>query len=418
MRLTPMAALALAWLSTAAAADQTTDQISWPEQGLYPAYPQEAPAGPVERFVSAGAYHDSNLFRLSDSASAQAILGTTQRSDDVRRLGAGLKADWRISRQQLLVNARVDDFRYSRFAFLDHTAYQADATWIWQAGPLWSGDVGYGGRRFLSGFGVLQAPVKDLITETHAFVNAGRMLSPRWRVRGGLDRYGYRYGNPAVATTLDRTTSVTVGGDYVTPQQNSIGAQVKYTDGRYFNAPGLAGIDNRFRDTELSSVASWRVTGKSKFDGRLGYTSRRHAQLSQRDFHGATGRLAYEWTPGAKTLLKFAAWRELEAIENNLANYALGEGVSFGPRWAPDVHFVVQANVFRLRRSYLGDAALLPPGTPERVDTVRGVNLSLGYTPRRFLRVSLGVERGSQSSTIAGGDYAYDLVSAVARFSF
>jgi len=418
MRLSPMTALALACFPAAAFAYQTTDQIMWPAQGIYPAYPREVPARPVQAFVSGGLYHDSNLFRLSDGANTQALLGTTQRSDDIRRFGAGLKADLRFSQQHLLLNARIDDYRYSRFSFLDHTGYNADATWRWRAGRLWSGNVGYARRRLLSAFGVLQAPVRDMITETHAFANANRMLSPRWRVRGGVDRYGYNYSNPQVTTSLDRSTAVTVGGDYVTPQENSVGAQEKYTVGRYAGTPGFGGLDNRFHESELSAVASWRVTGKSQFVGRIGYTNRKHEQLSERDYHGVTGRLDYAWTPGAKTLLNFAAWRELEAIENALANYALSQGVSFGPHWAPTLRTVVQANVFRLKREYLGDAALLPAGTPERVDTVRGANLSFGYSPRRFLRVSLGLERGTQGSNYAGGDYTYDLVSANARFLF
>jgi exopolysaccharide biosynthesis operon protein EpsL len=420
MRFARLAPLALACLPMAAAAYPTTDQIMWPAQGIYPAYPQEARSGPIRAFVSGGLYHDSNLFRLSDGANTQALLGTSQRSDDIRQLGAGLEADWHVSEQRLRLDARGDDYRYDRFGFLDHSAYQADGTWQWRAGPLWSGDVGYARRRFLAGFGEQQAPVKNMITVAHSYASAGRMLSPRWRLRGGLDHYAYDYGNPAAmsAVAVDHTSSVTLGGDYVTPRQNSIGAQAKLTDGRYLDAPGLGGSDTEFRETEVSGVASWRVSGKSRFEGRLGYTDRHHDQLSQRDFHGVTGRLDYDWIAGAKTVLNFAAWRDLEAVENNLANYALSEGLSFGPHWAPTLRTVVQARAFRVKRSYYSNSALTTPGAPEQEDTARGENLSFGYTPRNFLRLSLGLEHGTQSSNVPASDYSYDLVSANAWFRF
>ncbi|MDE3131553.1 MAG: hypothetical protein KGL16_10410, partial [Acidobacteriota bacterium] len=273
MRLTPMAALALAWLPTAAVAYQTTDQIMWPAQGIYPAYPAEeqAPARPVQFFVSGGLYHDSNLFRLSDSANTQALLGTSQRSDNIRRVGVGFKADLPISRQHLLFDARVDDFHYSTFGFLDHSQYGGSATWKWQAGSRWSGDLGYARQRFLSGFGLLQLPQKNLVTESHAYASVNRLLTPRWRARGALDRTSYDYSNLAAATgalsgatpvsALDRATSLTLGGDYLTPPGNSVGAQVKLTDGRYVNPPGLAALDNTYRETEVSGVADWRASG-------------------------------------------------------------------------------------------------------------------------------------------------------------
>lgn len=423
MRLTPIAALALAWLPTAAAAYQTTDQVMWPAQGIYPAYPAEeqAPARPVQFFVSGGLYHDSNLFRLSDGANTQALLGTSQRSDNIRRFGVGLKADLPISRQHLLFDARVDDFHYSTFGFLDHSQYSASATWKWQAGSRWNGDLGYARQRFLSGFGLLQLPQKNLVTESHAYASVNRLLTPRWRARGALDRSSYDYSNLAAATgalsgatpvsALDRATSLTLGGDYLTPPGNSVGAQVKLTDGRYVNPPGVSGLDNRYRETEVSGVADWHATGKSRFIGRLGYTDRRHDQVSARNFHGVTARLDYDWITGAKTLLNFAGWRELEAVESSLASYALSEGLSFGPHWAPTFRTVVQAHLFRVRRDYLGSS-------PERVDTVRGANVTFGYNPRRTMRFSLGLERGSQSSNIPNADYDYDLVSANARFSF
>jgi len=53
--------------------------------------------------------------------------------------------------------------------------------------------LGYSRQRFLSPFRdritLTGAPLKDLITVDHSFVDAGYLVTPRWRVRGALDWY-------------------------------------------------------------------------------------------------------------------------------------------------------------------------------------------------------------------------------------
>ena len=421
MRAFPVAiAGALLLAPGTAPAFETSDALTWPDQGLFPAYQMQAPGRPVRLFVSGGLYRDSNLFRLSDGANTQALLGTTERSDTVARVGLGLKADLKRSRQELLLDAGADGYRFHRFDFLNYTGYHAGADWKWAAGEAWSGDLGYREQRSLAPFGELQSAIRDLITSRHAFVLAGRRMSPEWRLRGGLDWTRYEHSNDLLASAENRTTAVTVGADHFTPQGNSVGAQLVGSEGIYPNRQIVAGstVDNRYRELEASAVVNWQVSGKSRTRARIGYTARRHDQIGERDFHGATGRLDFSWTPGAKTALDFAAWRELRSIEDTLASYALSEGVSVGPRWAPTATFVVQAKLFRERRDYRGDPGYVLSSAPRRVDTLHGGRLAFGYSPRRFVRVSLALEHGTRDSNFTGGDYAYNLVSANARLGF
>lgn len=421
MRAIPAAiAGALLCAPSTAPAFETSDALTWPDQGLFPAYEMQAPGRPVRVFVSGGLYHDSNLFRLSDGADTQALLGTTERSDTVGRVGLGLKADLRRSRQELLLDVRADDYRFHRFDFLDYTGYHVGATWKWQAGDHWGGDLGYREQRTLAPFGELQAAIRDLITSRHAFLSATRRMSPEWQLRGGLDWTRYEHSNDLLASAENRTTAVTLGADHFTPQGNSIGAQLVGSEGVYPNRQVVAGsiVDNRYHELEASAVLRWQVGGKSRTRARIGYTARRHDQIGERDFHGATGRLDFAWTPGAKTILDFAAWRELRSIEDTLASYVLSEGVSIGPRWAPTAAVVAQATLFRERRDYQGDPGFVLSSAPRRVDTLHGGRLAFGYSPRSFLRVSLALEHGTRDSNFAGGDYAYNLVSANARLLF
>jgi exopolysaccharide biosynthesis operon protein EpsL len=408
------------WCTSASALQPAIDDLYWPETGKFPGYPQEPDDRRWHFSAFGGIDHDSNPFRLSDSQNPTTTLGTPEKSDTVRHGGIGLKANVPVSRQNILIDLQAETFNYNRFNLLDHTEYKAAGTWKWQAGPNWSGDAGYSRRRFMGNLGEIQAPIKDLINEDHAFVDAGYMLTPRWRVRGGLDWLNWDHDEPTRTTLNAKIASGTVGLDYVTPQGNATGAQFKYTKGEYPNqqAVGTSSIDNGFKEYESSLVAHWMVTGKSTVDGRLGYTSRQHDQLPQRDFDGVTGRLSYDWFFAAKTLFNLAAWRELRSSEDISASYVLAKGWSLGPAWAPTAKVVLQAKYLHEDRDYRGDPGFVIVGGPPREDIFRGVNLSAGYTPRRNVRFSLALEKGNRDSNTLGRDYDYTAVSGNAKVNF
>ncbi|HKU72151.1 MAG TPA: XrtB/PEP-CTERM-associated polysaccharide biosynthesis outer membrane protein EpsL [Burkholderiales bacterium] len=419
-RMTVALAISCWCAASPALAAQSIDSLYWPETGKFPGYPEEPDTRRWTFSVFGGIDHDSNPFRLSDSADPVATLGSTQKSDTIYHGGLGLKGNIPISRQLIQIDLRAETFDYKRFDILDNTSYSGAGTWKWVAGPNWSGDVGYGRRRFMSNLAEIQAPLKDMVDEDHAFFNAGYMLSPRWKVRGGLDWLKWAHNEPSRETLDARISSGTIGLDYVTPQSNATGIQFKYTDGEFPNqqAAGPGAVDNSFKDYETSVVAHWMITGKSTLNGRLGYTKREHDQLAQRDFSGTTGRLEYDWYFAAKTLLNFALYRELRSSEDVNASYVLTEGWSLGPAWAPTSKTIFQAKWLQEDRDYRGDPSFVLAGSPSRQDTFRGLNLSAGYSPRRTVRLSIAVERGTRSSNVVLRDYDYTLVSGNAKLQF
>jgi exopolysaccharide biosynthesis operon protein EpsL len=404
----------------AALAFDPLNTLQWPSSGFYPAYPVETEQRAVRYNVSAGVLHDSNLFRLSDNANASAILGTARRSENVAHVGAGVTGDLPSNGQNFLFDARVDDYQYDHFGGLDYAGYNAGAAWKWRSGEQWSGSVGARSRLYQASFTELQAPIKDLITENSLSASANYALSARWRARGGFDVVDYQHGNAAFNVLDTNVVSFTAGVDYVTPAENSAGAQVKYSEGRYPNSqPVLATlVDNRYQELETSAVAHWNVTGKSLLDGRLGYTNRRYENISARDFSGLTGRADWNWFVGAKTVLGFAAWREVKSYEDVAASYVVTKGVGFGPGWAPTSKLVFQARLLHENLDFRGDPGIALGATPERQDRFRGVRLAAGYTPTRNIEVSLGLDKGKRDSNTLGRDYDYSAASANVRLGF
>jgi len=423
MRMPRIAAMVLLHIPLAAVAQyQTIDDIRWPDEGNFPAYPREPDERPLKFSVSGGVYYDSNVFRLSDSVNPQTVLGTSQRSDTVGRLGVGVKGDVPIDRQRILFDAALDAYNYKRFGLLDNDSYRAGIAWLWQAGDEWSGDIGYRRTHYLAPLAFLNAPIKDMITTDRFFGSAGYQLTPRWRVRGAADWIQYANSNPTQQTLDNTTSSGTAGLDYVTPASNSVGGQVKYSHGSYPNPQFVVGpnvfVSNTYDEIEASGVVHWVATGVSTLDARLGYTSRRYEQVSQRNFDGVTGRLGWDWTPAGKTLINLAVWRQLQGITELNASYVLSRGISLGPSWAPTVKLVFQARLLYVNNDYLGDPGFSVLPGPTRKDTFRGGMLAVGYSPLRNLQFSLGVEGGSNDSNIPVRSYDYYQVMANARFSF
>src|SRR5262249_35831570 len=144
----------------------TTDQLIFVDSGRYPAYPPPPPDGHVVHFyVDGGMYHDSNLFRFSDSF---ATPPGVSKADTVVRGSLGLHVDEPLSRQHLVLDANIDRYHYDNNNFLNYTGGALKGQWNWQVGNDWNGELGASAARYLGGFGEFQAPIKDMIIETHA----------------------------------------------------------------------------------------------------------------------------------------------------------------------------------------------------------------------------------------------------------
>jgi exopolysaccharide biosynthesis operon protein EpsL len=305
-----------------------TEEIVWPESGAFIAYPPSGLSPRVWQISAFGALHrDSNIFRLPDGANTQAILGSDQRSDTVRRLGLGFRADVPVSRQVFSVEAAVEDNDFDRYDQLDHTAHNLGGLWRWQVGNQLAGDLGANTRKVLGSLrSNLTAGQSDFVTEDRAYVSGGYLLTPSWRVRGAFDVYNREHSNAARAAAELRTNTTIAGVDYVTAAANSIGGELRYTNGDAPNPQtiGATTVNNDFKQSEANLVAHWAISGKTTLDGRLGYTNRSYEQLSSRDFKGPTRGINAGWAPSPKTLLGIGLWRDVRTFSSGL-------GGSFSP---------------------------------------------------------------------------------------
>jgi exopolysaccharide biosynthesis operon protein EpsL len=414
------AAIALALGSPLAGYAQQFDaveQIPWPYLGRFPAYPPEEQR-PTEVWGQVGVLRDSNVFRLADSANTQAITGSSQRGETIFRAGAGIRHDQRIvGRQRVRVAARGDAYSFQNYGQMDHFAYGLLGEWLWEFTNDFSGTIGWDHRKRLSDLAQIRRPVKDMVTENHAYANAAYRLGPTVRLRGGVD--GVRAERDSSGDSRSRANSVIGGVDYVSSLANSVGLEVRRTDG---NAPvtivlGAAPVSNEFEEQELAVVATWVVTQQIRTNARVGRTERTHDTFPALDFDGTTWNLALDWTPLQKTAFNVTWYKVPRTVIDINTSFVLTRGVSFGPRWAPTEKLVFFLDFARERQEY-SDPTNPVLGPFALDETVRRWRLGAGWEPVRHFEVSAGFERGERTSNGIARDYDYNQVMLNGRYRF
>jgi hypothetical protein len=382
---------------------EAIDTLPWPSRGAFPAYPREEDR-PTDLWVQGGVRREDNALRVE----------TGRQSDTIMRFGAGVRHEQRvIGRQRLRLEARGDLYNYDRFNSLDHFAYSALGNWLWEIGNELSGSIIVGAERRQADIGETLTERLDLVTATRAEATAGYLVTPSFRVRGGLA--GARTDRSAARETETRAVSVVAAAEYVTPLANAVGLEYRTTNGEVpiseFVAPLGSFVDNDYRERELSLVATYALGAQLRTGLRLGRTWRDYDQLSGRDFEGNTGRVLVDWVPGNKTILGFEAYREPRSVVEVGASHLFLKGVAFGPRWAATNKLVLSARLVRERRIFEGDPAVTAGGAL-RDELATLLRFAVGWEPQRFWQVGVSLDRGERESNIAGRDYQFTAVTA------
>lgn len=389
---------------------RAADPVMWPKLGFFPAYPLEDDDRRVRVAATAAYSVDDNLFRVSDQAPPP-IPASEERGDRYLRAGLQLDADLDVSRQKFELDATVDHYSFDEFSMLDEWLYYGAADWLWVVGSHLDGEVGYTRSLRYPDFSELQYASDDLVTYQHAHLSADWRALTRMEVRALFEGAQYEHEDLTRASLNNRVLSGTLGLFYVGPSNGSIGVQYKESDGDYpkRDPMGLVFVDNRYREKEASLVMSMPFEARLAADLRVGYTQRRHEEVVERDFDGVTGRLQLRYSPTPKTLIDFAMYREVQPVEDLTASYALVEGFSVGPAWAPTLKWVLQASYFYNERTLAGDPGFVLTDAPQREDRIHGGRVAVGYQPNRHVQATLSFEQGVRTSNVVNADYEYNL---------
>jgi len=359
-------------------------------------------------YAYARVLYDSNLFRRDSN----------EQDDTIGYLGAGVNADWKLSRQHLLLDAVVARAKYDTNDQLDHTMIDAKGTWAWQVGNLWSGRLGYQYEDELTSFNQRLVTDKDMRTTQTGFLNGGYQIHPDWRLVAGAELRDVSFQE---RKRLDRDAS---RGSLEVQYQNTLNTRVgvrgQYTknDLKDENIGGIS-IDNDYDETEISGVFYWEGTAKSALEARLGYVDVSYNELDDRDFKGVSYRAIYHWILSDKTRIDVEAWRETSSLSDEITDYVLAHGISISPTWeitskvSLDGELLYNNDDFKARNDVIS-----PLGFQRRDDDTWLFSVFANWDPRNYLRLSVGYTKENRDSSIDEQDFDNDQVDAKVLFRF
>lgn len=387
----------------------------------FPSVLLAAPEDTVQAYVSSSIMHDDNLLRVPTGSDPVAATGQPSTADTITQGALGLKVDWKQSRQELILDASVNETRFSRFSSLGYQGTNIQARWNWQLGNKLSGDIGYNRNTSLGSFAEVQRLASNLSTQRNEFMDMAWQARPNWRLNGSLNHSTYSVTSSAV--NGNEFVSSTLGASYTPPSGNEIGVRATHQVQKYPALQQFSGVsvDNGFTQNQFLATANWLYSGLIRINGQAGLVKRAHNQLAERDFSGGTMRGTLTWLASGKGQVDLSAWNEIDGYANQTTSYIQSKGVSLGPTWSPTSKLRVAARLQRVKKAFLGDPALkLTPGVsnPVRQDVFSTASLSLSYQPTRTVNITTSVQTERLGSSVAATGYADKTFSLNMSVSF
>ncbi len=340
---------------------------------------------------------DSNLYRLPDGLDAAALSPNTSasRDDVVSRTSAAVDGGWEMGLQSFALNATVDANRYADNDSLDNTSGNGRADWNWRMGRDWSGQLGGGYGRSLSGFVNSRFLGRDVLESSDYHGAVRYQLSPHWSLSAqGRSAEG---SHDTLARQQDDfdSESRAFSLDYRTAKGDSFGLEYRRTGTSFPNerrpddfiiAPLFE--SRRYIDREANFNARYAFTVKTSLQGSVGYVWRHYPEGVIGDFAGATWNAALLWEPRAKTRVTFSQWQKLTAYLDVESSYFRSRGSRLTVAWLPSSRLTIALDFSDERHDYEG----FDPGSfaePARRDTLQSARASLTWNPRERLAFDL-----------------------------
>lgn len=385
--------------------------------GLCPAVAQADDLDTLQFRAGQSMLHDSNVFRLSDGANAQALLGTPERSDTVAVSTVGLKINKPYGMQRFEFDVGAEDYHYSRFSNLDFTATNYAAAWRWGFTPALHGNLTTDRREYVDNTADAQNSGQlSRRTARSTVFDAEYEIDGAWRLVGGVFDRSSISSLPDTFEGDTRITGTEAGVRYVYPSGTSMAYRLKRGEGEYpgrIPSPVAAGS---FQDTEHEARLDWAPTGKTTVQARLSHLDRTHDGLAARDFSGMTGQLNATWAVTGKTRIMGGVIRELGSYQTTTASYYQGHRFFIAPTWKPTEKTAVRLRYDHGVRNYRGPL----PGfaATGRRDTTQVASLAFDWQAFRALKLTASLQRDRRKSSEPGFDYRSNSVGVSALASF
>jgi hypothetical protein len=354
-------------------------------------------------YVSVKYLHDSNLFRLPDELSP-----SDGRSDQYSTITGGIDSSIKYSQQELVLKGYVYRNSYSTYDYLDYTGGNGLAQWNWSGGKKLSGELGYKYDRRLRSFEnqIIPNPEQDLRTEKKVLAGVDIKFLRNWvlNLRGSLADIDFSTSD---SLNLDRNVAG-AAINYISRAGNEVGFDAEITSGNY-DTDTLRNFD----ELDIGPTFDWKVTEKTKLRGKVGYSRRDNNDISRLDYDDFTGDITLVRKGAKGDKLTAKAWRKLSNLSDEIANFALIQGVSVEPKWQLSSNIALGFLIGYEHRDFQG-VGLVPalPDLDSRVDKLYTGNISVDWKLTKIFNLSFGLNAEKRSSNRDLQDYDYRNVYA------
>lgn len=370
--------------------------------------------------ASAAVVHDSNLFRLPDSANLPALIGRNSAAEKIAVTTLGVNYNKAYSLQNVELDMSLVNYDYQNFSYLGFSAFNYRGAWRYAFTPRFRGTLSSEREETLNSFVDFRGfNVRNERTESNTRLDGTYELGANWRLVAGLTRSTSANSLPINSEADSRRLTADAGLRYVTPSGSSIGYTVRSSDGTYTSnrplpSPGF--FDDRFNQTEHELRVTWAISRDTSADFRATHLSRSYPTYGQRDFSGTVGGINLNWAYSPKLGLSAGWARELGTFETADFNYSQTDRFTLGPVWQPSPKATVRVQLSHAVRNFGGT----PTGviTLQRRDVTRDASLSFDWQPYTFLSLSASLQNARRSSSLAGFDYSANTVNLSAQFTY
>lgn len=345
---------------------------------------------------------DDNLFRTPSG-------GTQSRVSDVIQttsLGAGFNKTLGV--QKFSGNISMADTRYRDHDNLNRKGLNYDGRWGWSMTQRLTGDLSFDHSEGQNSFSQYQAANQrnTRTTENERF-NLDYWLHSSWHAVLGLYRQSTKNELPLFEESDFEAEGAYLGVKYMPRSGNSIGFQVKDSQGRYVNRTFSTAtqLDNKYSEPSYELNANWQLTGKTSVNGRLSYLRREHEHFSSRDYQGWGGQFGVRYALTQQTSMNANYTRSLTAAQSATSSYAIFDELAVTAQWQATAKISLAANASYSEREYRGELTPLASGSDRRRDKMTRAGLDLTWKPSRWLDLKTGYVNERRDSNGSQSDY-------------
>ena len=372
-----------------------------------------------EVYVFTDVTYEDNVFRVTDSAAALAQNGTSARDDVRTTFGVGTDILIPVSRQRFAVDAELRRTQFNRFNELDNNNGRFTGEWLWAYASRANGTLGYDYERRNADFFELQAGTRDTLTNQRFYGEARVPIHRRWTAVVGASATNITFSERPF---LDRDSAAVLAELlFRTRAKTSVGVSLQERSTKFDdteNVAMLGAVNNDFDETVVNAVLRWDVTGKSRFSGALGRTTRNAADESSGDFSGTTGSAEYRHIFSGKTSVGFELYRRtalLGVAVEEVASLVVVDGLAIEPRWEISPKLSFNSRVSYEEFDFQG-ARFVVDGSG-RSDELLALRARLSYRLNRALTFNVGLSHSNRSSNVDNAEFDRNGLSAGIRFN-